>query len=106
VGAYLDFVLPQKGITRHELVRKLFGLSRRMSAELFGQSVARAHKYRIVDVATIERIAVLYLNQGLDALPQPEVNEAFRERETYREGSLTEPPDLSIYRDPPEALSP
>ena len=106
VGAYLDFALPQKGITRHDLVRKLFGLSRRMSAELFGQSVARAHKYRIVDVATIERIAVLYLNQGLDALPQPEVNEAFRERETYREGSLTEPPDLSIYRDPPEALSP
>ena len=100
VGAYLDFALPQKGIQRHELVRKLFGLSRRMSAELFVKSVERARKYRIGDVATVERIAVLYLNQGVGELPLPEVDEAFREREAYREGSLTDLPDPSIYEDP------
>ncbi|MDO8597862.1 MAG: helix-turn-helix domain-containing protein, partial [Sulfuricaulis sp.] len=58
VGAYLDFVLPQKGIQRHQLVRKLLGLSRRMTPERFGRSIERAHKYRITDVATVERIAV------------------------------------------------
>ena len=100
VGAYLDFALPQKGIQRHELVRKLLGLSRRMSAELFIKSVERARKYRIGDVATVERIAVLYLNQGMGELPIPEVDEAFREREAYREGSLTDLPDPSIYEDP------
>jgi transposase len=102
VGAYLDFALPQKGIQRHELVRKLFGLSRRMSAELFTKSVERAHKYRIGDARTVERIAVLYLHQGIGEVPLPEVDEAFREREAYREGSITDLPDPSIYEDPHE----
>jgi hypothetical protein len=102
VEAYLDFVLPQKGIQRHELVRKLFGLSRRMSAELFTKSVERAHKYRIVDARTVERIAVLYLHQGIGEVPLPEVDHAFREREAYREGSITDLPDPSIYEDPHE----
>jgi hypothetical protein len=48
----------------------------------------------------VERIAVLYLNQGMGELPTPEVDEAFREREAYREGSLTDLPDPSIYEDP------
>jgi transposase len=99
VGAYLDFVLPQKGIQRHQLVRQLLGLSRRMTPELFGRSIARAHKYRITDVATVERIAVLFLHQGLGELPRPEVDEAFRERAAYQEGSLTDPPDWSLYQD-------
>ncbi|MDO8543344.1 MAG: helix-turn-helix domain-containing protein [Opitutaceae bacterium] len=99
VGAYLDFVLPQKGIQRHQLVRKLLGLSRRMTPELFGRSIERAHKYQITDVATVERIAVLFLHQGLGELPRPEIDEAFRERAAYQEGSLTDPPDWSLYED-------
>jgi len=30
-----------------------------------------------------------------------QIDEAFREREAYQEGSLTDPPDLSLYQDPP-----
>jgi transposase len=101
VGAYLDFVLPQKGVRAHEFIRRLLGLSRRMTVELFVKSLERARKYRISDVATIERIAVLFFNQGTGELPWVEVDEAFTQREAYREGSLTEPPDLSIYQDPP-----
>jgi len=101
VSDYLDFVLPQKGVRAHEFIRRLLGLSRRMTAELFGKSIERARKYRIADVATIERIALLYFNQGTGALPWAEVDAAFTQREAYREGSLTEPPDLSIYQDPP-----
>jgi Homeodomain-like domain len=102
VNAYLDFVLPEKGIQRHELLRKLLGLSRRLTVELLVKSVARAHQYRITEVATIERIARLYLTQGAGELPEPEVDQAFTGREAYQEGALTDPPDLSIYRDPPE----
>lgn len=99
VGAYLDFVLPQKGIQRHQLLRKLLGLSRRMTPELFGRSLERAHQYRITEVATVERIAGLFLHEGLGELPQPEVDEAFRERAAYQEGALTDPPDWSLYQD-------
>jgi hypothetical protein len=102
VNAYLDFALPAKGIQRHEFIRRLLALSRKMSVELFSQSLERARKYRITELETVERIAWLYLQQGAGELPLAEVDEAFREREAYQEGSLTEPPDLSIYQDPPE----
>jgi len=97
VGAYLDFMAGQKRYN-HEFIRKLLGLSRRMSAELFVQSVARAHKYRISEVATIERIARLYFNEG--ELPLADIDEAFTERAAYREGFLTDPPDPALYQNP------
>lgn len=102
VNAYLDFALPAKGIARHEFVRKLLALSRKMSVDLFIKSLERARKYRITSLETIERIALLYLKEGIGELPLAQVDEAFREREAYQEGSLTEPPDLSLYQDPPE----
>ena len=101
VNAYLDFALPAKGIQRHEFIRKLLALSRRMSAELLSQSLERACKYRITSLETVERIALLYLQQGAGELPLVQFDEAFRQREAYLEGSLTEPPDLSIYQDLP-----
>jgi transposase len=105
VNAYLDFALPTKGIQRHELVRRLLAYSRAMSVELLSRSLERARKYRITCLRTVERIALLYLQQGTGQLPLVLIDESFREREAYREGSLTEPPDLSIYQDPSEPQS-
>ena len=101
VSAYLDFILKTPGIQRHEFLRKLLALSRKMTAELFIKSVQRAHKYRILDLPTLERIALLHLEAGTE-LSGVEIDEAFREREAYQEGSLTEQPDLSIYQTPPD----
>jgi hypothetical protein len=97
VSAYLDFAFQAKGLGRHNLLRQLLALSRRMSAELFTQTLERAGKYRITSIETIERIAVLQMTQGIGPLPLAEVDEAFQARDAYREGSLTEQPDLSIY---------
>ncbi len=99
VSAYLDWVLQDKGLTRHSFLRKLFALSRKMTPELFLQTIERAHKYRITDMDTVERIALLHLNQGLDLLPLAEVDESFRQRPAYQDGALTEAPDLSVYED-------
>ena len=98
IGAYLDFALGQKGLQRHLFIRRLLGLSRRMSADLFSKSIERAHKYRIVDLTTIERIAALHLTQA--ELPLVEVDASFTEREAYREGAVTDLPDLSKYEEP------
>ena len=97
VNAYLDFALPPKGIRRHGFVRKLFALSRKLTGTRFNESIERAHKYRITDMAAIERIAALCITQGGGAAPFIEVDEDFRQRETYQEGWLTDAPDLSIY---------
>ena len=94
-GAFLDFALPRIGRFRHDYLRKLLGLARRMSAELFCQSVKRAREYRIVELPTIERIALLCFKQGEPIAA--EIDESFRDRPAYREGFLTDPPDLSIY---------
>ena len=102
VSAYLDFACKPKGIERHGFLRKLFALSRKMTQELFIQSIERAHKYKITDLATLERIATLNITQNLQTLPFAQIDEDFREREIYLEGRLTDLPDLSIYEDPPE----
>jgi len=100
VQVYLDFALPTKGLARHEFIRGLLALSRRMSLELLTQSLERARKYRITSLETVERIALLYLQQGIGQLPLAEVDDHLTQRPAYQEGSLTEPPDLSIYQDP------
>jgi hypothetical protein len=88
----------RQGRLRHEFVRKLLELSRRMTPELFLRSVERAHKYRIVEVVTIERIARLHFNEACGGeLPWAQIDEAFTQREAYRDGALTNPPDLSLY---------
>ena len=106
VSAYLDWVLTLKGQGRHRFLRSLLALSRKMSPDLFIKSVERAAKFRIEDIQTIERIALIYLQQGTEILPTVAVDEQFTLREAYLEGSLTEAPDLSIYQDPPEADPP
>lgn len=101
VSGYVDFILKTPGIYRHEYLRRLLALSRKMTPELFIKSVERAHKYQIIDLPTLERIVHLHLEQGRDLL-QVEVDETFRQREACLEGWLTEKPDLSIYQTPPD----
>ncbi len=100
VGAYLDFALPAKGIVRHEFIRRLWRLSRQVSVGLLRQTLERAQKYRITDWPTVERIAQLHLLAGPGQLPLPLVDENFRQRETYQQGRLTDPPNLAQYEDP------
>jgi transposase len=97
VEGYLDFALKPKGSERHRLVRELFRLSEEMTSALFLRSVERALKYRITSLETIRRIAILQMSESLETLPFAEVDEGLEEREAYREGRLSEAPDLSIY---------
>ena len=80
----------------------MFALSRRATAPLLLGSVERALKYRIADLPTLERIIVLNMTGGLECSLTTQVDENYRERDAYREGWLTDAPDLSIYDDPAE----
>lgn len=97
VSAYLDFALKPKGIPRHRFVRELFAMAQQMTASLFLLTLERGRKYRITDIPTLRRIAVLYMNQGDVKIPLAEVDDGFRDREEYVEGHLTDEPDLSRY---------
>ena len=97
VSAYLDFALKPKGIQRHEFIRKLFALSRKMTPALFTRSLERARKYEITNINTIGRIATLYMNHADTDFSAVEVDQEYRNRESYQEGCLTDQPDLSVY---------
>lgn len=97
VNTYLDFALKPKGIERHRFVRELFALMQQMSSALFIKTVKRAMRYRITSVETLRRIAILYMNQSDETLVCVDIDEGFRERETYQEGRLTDAPDFSDY---------
>jgi hypothetical protein len=97
VSAYLDFALSAPGVQRHRFTRELFALSRKLTGDVFRQTARRAHRYRILELATLRRIAWLCLSQEEDVLPEPEVDEDFRQRPAYQEGYLTQQPDLSAY---------
>ena len=102
VEAYLAFALKPQGIPRHRFIRELFALARQMSAAVFVQTVERALRYRIVEIETLRRIAQLVLVQGEPLLPNPPVDEGFRNRDAYRQGHLTDAPDFSPYDQTPE----
>src|SRR6516165_6892513 len=98
VDRYLNFVLSSAGdIRRHQFIRELFALSRRMPPALFLETVERALRYGIRDGETLERMARLSLSQGQLDLFTAEVDESFSEREAYQQGRLTEAPDFSLY---------
>ena len=97
VAAYLDYALKAPGIQRHRFTRELFTFSRKLTADVFIKTLKRALHYRIVDLATVERIAWLCINQDEEVLPQVDVDEDFRQRPAYQEGCLTDEPDLSMY---------
>lgn len=100
VGEYLDFCLQAPGVQRHVFLVRLFALSQRMTPELFTRSVQRARRYQITSLEILERIAALSLRDGQSELPTVHVDESFRERPAYLEGSLTDAPDLTRYDDP------
>jgi hypothetical protein len=95
IGAYVDFILGTPGLLRHQFLRRLWAFHQRWSTALFLRTVERAHRYRITSLETLERIALLHLDDT--ALPDPVVDPDLEKRPAYQEGSLTETPDLSRY---------
>ena len=98
VADYLDFAFSAPGVVqRHRFTRELFALSRKVTPSVFVKTVQRALRYRIVDLATLRRIAWFCISQAEDVLPEADVDEDFQQRPAYQEGCLTDQPDLSVY---------
>ena len=102
VSAYLDLALGTQGVPRPAFLRRLLALSRKMTPALFIQSVPRAHPYRITNLESRERIALLYLQASDAELPLADLEESFLQRAAYQEGSLTELANRSLYQEPEE----
>ena len=98
-AAYLDYVIKNITVQRHRFIRELFALSRKVTERVFVQTAQRALRYRILDMATIERIAWFCMSQGEERIFDVDVDDSYCQRPAYLEGCLTDQPDLSIYDD-------
>jgi transposase len=97
VAAYLNFVLEQKGIQKHRFIRGMHSLYQKVALPVFVKAIQRARKYRITDLQTLERIALLQMQEGEYALPLVDLPGELQNRESYREGCYTDDGDLSAY---------
>jgi transposase len=97
INDYLDFAIKKGGKHKHRFIRRLYGLYRKIAFEVFIKTVKRALKYRITDIKTVERIAILQLTAGDFKLPLPQIDQQLENRASYIEGCLADEVDLSVY---------
>jgi transposase len=97
VDDYLNFALKPKGIQKHNFIRKLFSLSGKFALPIFIKTVQRALKYRITDMRTVEKIALLQLSDSDYEMPAAEIHSDFENKPAYLEGRLADEADLSEY---------
>jgi len=98
VDNYLNnFVNKMKGKKRYGFIRKLYCLQQKLAPTLFIKSIKRALKYRITDISTIERIAVLQMRSEIYDVRSVEIDMEYHNRKTYLDGKLTDDADLSAY---------
>ncbi len=97
LSAHLKPSLSSEPRSGYSGVRRLYGLYQKIALPLFIKTVKRALKYRITDIETFERIAILQLEEGNYELPLVEIDRELESRESYLEGRFTDEVDLSIY---------
>ena len=98
VDTYLNnFALKLNGQKRHRFIRALYGLHQKLTPTLFIKSIKRVLKYRITDIPTIERIAVLQMQSGIYDIRTVEIDMEYHNRKTYLEGRFTDEIDLTVY---------
>ena len=97
VDAYLNFALRPKGQKRHRFIRELSALAGKVAAPVFIKTVKRSLKYRITDLKTVVRIALLQISEGDYEMPSVEIYKDFENNEAYIEGRLGDEVDLSEY---------
>ena len=97
INDYLDFAIKKGGKHKHRFIRGLYGLYRKIALEVFIKTIKRALKYRITDIKTVERIAILQLTAGNFKLPLPQIDQQFENRASYIEGCLADQVDLTVY---------
>ncbi len=97
VTAYLNFACKPQGKQRHRFIRELFGLYQKIALPIFMKTIQRAFTYRITDMKSIERIALLQLSDSGYEMPSMEIDKEFQNSDAYLEGRLGDEVDLSLY---------
>jgi hypothetical protein len=97
IAQYLSFAVKTGGKPKHRFIRQLHALQQKMAPELFMKTIRRALQYRITDMETLERIAVLLMREGSHELTSVQIDCELQTRPSYLEGQFSDDADLSEY---------
>jgi len=97
VHEYLDFAIDITDKKRHRFICQLYYLSQKLAPQLFIKTLQRALQYRIKNIETIERIAVLQMKKNNYTVPFADYDQHFEQREAYKDGCVSDDIDLSDY---------
>jgi len=97
VDEYLNFAIEITDKKRHRFICQLYHLSQKLAPLLFIKTIQRALQYRIKDIETIERIAILHMKRNNYSVPFADYDQHFEQREAYRDGCFSDDVDLSEY---------
>jgi hypothetical protein len=97
IDMYLTYAMKNGVKQKHRFIRALYGLYQKMALEVFIKTLSRALKYRITDIKTVERIAILQLTAANFQLPLPQIDRQLEKRDAYIEGYFADDVDLSLY---------
>ncbi len=97
IDDYLNFAVQPSDKKRHRFIRQLYGLYQKVALPLYIKTIKRAHRYRIKDMDTIERIAIIMMKNENYEVPSVQIDYEYEDREAYIEGQFSDEVDLSIY---------
>jgi len=102
---YLDFILSPECIIRQkpQLIRGLYRLSKKMTAELFTRCMQRALEYRITSLKSVEKIAGSFLEGSIGVQLEIPATDDYEKRSAYQQGRVSREEDLRQYRKLSEA---
>jgi hypothetical protein len=100
INDFLNFALKHGGSKqKHRFILQLYCLYKKIVLPLFVKTIQRALKYRITDIKTIERIALLQMREGNYKMPPVEIDQNFHSRQSYLDGLFSDEADLFVYND-------
>ena len=98
VDKYITFLYKQKRIQKHRFIRYLYGLSKKVSDDIFTKTLKRSFKYKITEKQTIENICI-YIVKG-ENYQLPFVvgsDEKLLNNKAYINGQYSDEVDLNVY---------
>jgi len=100
LNQYLNFIDLQKlsPIKKNKLIRRIYDLYQKLSSHFLTQTIQRAFKYKVTDADQVERIASqLVQMESYDPPFIDDYDENIENRDSYKEGKLTDVADLESY---------
>ena len=97
---YLDFILSPACSLRQKprMIRGLYRLSKKVTAELFTRCMQRALAYRITSLKSVERIAGSFLSDSIGGRLEIPISDNYENRSAYQQGRVSREEDLQQYR--------